>query len=708
MPSTVKRQSAAVMFTDIAGYTSIMASDEEKALSLLQEKRQVLKPLIDKHDGVYVKGTGDGTLSYFDSAYKASKCAKLFQESIYDNENMNVRIGIHVGDIVLDDGDVYGDGVNVASRLESMSPVGGICVSNTVYDELRNKKEFDGVELGLQSLKGVGRLIEIYGLKGDLLTEPKPSDYQDNKVAVHSDDEVPSIAIIPFDNKGADEDVYYAYGISADLISDVSSAGLIRVPSLKRVEEVSELSLDEKATKLDVRYTAEGTLWKMGDMFQLSIDLYDMKDKKVVWSDRWQEKWDNLPTIKGKLSDGLLKALDRKPDIEKNVDASNTEAYEFYLKAQYKWEQGGSGSEYINNEEQKLIRDLLIKSIELDNNLLRAKILLGQTYFFEEHGNKELALKARNIFEEVLKNAEFTNEKLYIGRSLRNLGNTYWEFDKKIANNYYLRAFEISKDITDNKGMLKSLSNIGNYHSEIGEYDKALSYYLKALKISENIDDKEEIFWQYWKIADNYQRSGDYETALSKINQIIKFLNKTHVSILNKLWCLEAVGEIYFEIGEYNKSIEYFKQSLLISKKEEVSKKEQVNHRMMHVMLNLARSYYKLEDYKQSEHNLNIILLSELNGHLWNASNLLLALINKTLGKQFDKQLINSFIKEEIEHFDYGDYYSIYELFEDYSYLKAAYKNVQEFAGTMKEEYKAKFLSYPIPSAIVEEWEKVK
>ena len=157
--SSIERKSAAVMFTDIAGYTSIMASDEEKALSLLQEKRKVLKPLIENHDGVYVKGTGDGTLSYFDSAYKASKCAKRFQKSIYDNENMNVRVGIHVGDIVLDDGDVYGDGVNVASRLESMSPVGGICVSNTVYDELRNKKDFDGVELGLQSLKRVGRLL---------------------------------------------------------------------------------------------------------------------------------------------------------------------------------------------------------------------------------------------------------------------------------------------------------------------------------------------------------------------------------------------------------------------------------------------------------------------------------------------------------------------------------------------------------------------
>ena len=92
-----------------------------------------------------------------------------------------------------------------------MAPVGGVCVSKNVYDELINQDGFEGIDLGLQSLKGVGRLVEVYGLKGSKLKEPDPSDYQENKVAVHTDDEVPSITIIPFDNKGADEDVFYAY-----------------------------------------------------------------------------------------------------------------------------------------------------------------------------------------------------------------------------------------------------------------------------------------------------------------------------------------------------------------------------------------------------------------------------------------------------------------------------------------------------------------
>ena len=200
--SRIERKLAAIMFTDIAGYTESMSKSESKTLNLLEKKRSILKPLLKEYKGTFVKEIGDGTLSYFESAVNAATCAVKLQEKTYDDKDMNIRVGIHIGDIVFKDGDVFGGGVNVASRLESIAPAGGVCVSKSVYDELSNQDDFDGIELGLQSLKGVGRLIEVYGLKGDKLNEPDPQKYQDNKVAVHSDDEVPSIAIIPFDNKG--------------------------------------------------------------------------------------------------------------------------------------------------------------------------------------------------------------------------------------------------------------------------------------------------------------------------------------------------------------------------------------------------------------------------------------------------------------------------------------------------------------------------
>ena len=302
----IERKLAAIMFTDIAGYTESMSKSESKTLNLLEKKRSILKPLLKEYKGTFVKEIGDGTLSYFESAVNAATCAVKLQENTYDDKEMNIRVGIHIGDIVFKDGDVFGGGVNVASRLESIAPAGGVCVSKSVYDELSNQDDFDGIELGLQSLKGVGRLIEVFGLKGDKLNEPNPKEYQENKIDKHSDDEVPSIAIIPFENKGKEEDVFYAYGISADLISDVTSAGLIRVASKKQIDEAGELPQNELAKVLDVRYLANGELWRKGGMFQLSVELYDTNEKNVVWSDRWQEDWDNLTTIKGNLAGDLL------------------------------------------------------------------------------------------------------------------------------------------------------------------------------------------------------------------------------------------------------------------------------------------------------------------------------------------------------------------------------------------------------------------
>ena len=322
MPSKDKRKLAAIMFADVVGYSRMMASNEERTLELLKDFENICSPIISKHDGEIIKKVGDELFCEFSSAKQAVDCALAIQEVIqtYNDSRpkdfkLQVRIGIHVGDIVLRDGDVFGDGVNVAKRLEGMAPEGGICVSNSVYDELRNKKEFDGIDLGLQTLKGIGRLVEVFGLKGNKLNAPNPSNYRENKVQVHTHDEVPSVAIIPFRNKGKEEEEFYAYGICSELISDVSSAGLIRVASLEKIIELGELSASEKARELNVRYITTGMLWKMEDMFQLSIELYDTKDTKVIWSDQWQEHWDNLSTIKGNLSAGLLKAFNTKNNI---------------------------------------------------------------------------------------------------------------------------------------------------------------------------------------------------------------------------------------------------------------------------------------------------------------------------------------------------------------------------------------------------------
>src|SRR6266849_3667826 len=158
------RELAAIMFSDIAGYTLIMGRDEDKALRALGEHREVLRGVLPKFNGRMIGEIGDGTLSSFHSALDAVNCARDVQASLKDDPEMQLRIGIHVGDVLFKDNTVLGDGVNVASRIHALAPPGGICISDRVYDEIRNKPEISVKDLGEQKLKNVSRPIRVYAM----------------------------------------------------------------------------------------------------------------------------------------------------------------------------------------------------------------------------------------------------------------------------------------------------------------------------------------------------------------------------------------------------------------------------------------------------------------------------------------------------------------------------------------------------------------
>ena len=689
----VERKLAAIMFTDIVGYTEQMSKDQDVAFALLEEKQSKFKPLIKEHNGSLIKEMGDGTLSQYPSAIDASKCSVELQKLIKDNDKLNVRVGIHLGDTLFKDGDVFGDGVNIAARLESMSPAGGILVSKNVYDELLTRQGFEGVSLGMQSLKGVGRLVEVYALKDTHLTVPNPDDFTDTKVEVHSDDEVPSIAIIPFKNKGADEDVFYAYGISVDLISDVSSAGLIRVASKKQIEDAGDLPLDELAKKLDVRYMANGELWRMGDMFQLSVELYDTKDKKVVWSDRWQQKWDNLPNIKTSLSDGLLKALDTKPKVEQKVETTNTEAYEFYLKAKHKYEKRGT------TDDTEITRGLLNKAIELDDNLILAKTLLGTTY--RDMGDYDEAME---IYTPVLKQAEELRDEYGMGIILIDIGLVHYskgEYDKPLE--YFSRSLAIQEELGDKYRMGSTLNNIGLVHANRGDYDRALDYYVRSLAIQEELGDKTGMGNSLGNIGIVHMNKGDYDRALDyygRSNAIKEELgDKTG---MGTSWA--NIGLVHNTRGDYDKALDYYTRSLTIQ--EELGDK-----RVMGIILsNIGIAHANRGDSGKALEHLekSLTIQKEIglgaNYLIW--VTLYLYLTYKQLAKDYDINEIHNLIKEA-SNIQFVLNLGLYQLLEESSYLENAYNQLQEKASSMEKELAEKFLSYPIPKAIAKEWEKL-
>jgi adenylate cyclase len=160
------RELAAIMFSDIAGYTATMGRDEQRALLALNRHRQLLNSLLPKYNGRMLGEIGDGTLASFHSALDAVNCAREVQRALSDEAGLRVRIGIHLGDVLFSEGNVWGDGVNVASRIHGLAPPGGICMSEHVYDEIRNKPGMCGKYLGLKRLKNVSRPIGVYSLAG--------------------------------------------------------------------------------------------------------------------------------------------------------------------------------------------------------------------------------------------------------------------------------------------------------------------------------------------------------------------------------------------------------------------------------------------------------------------------------------------------------------------------------------------------------------
>ena len=462
-----KRKLAAIVFTDIVGFTKLTAANQSKASSLLKQQRELLRPIVESFNGSWIKEMGDGLLLIFDTVTDAVNCSIKIQEEAKPVADLDLRIGIHQGEILLEENDVIGDDVNIAARIEPFSATGGIAISNKVNDALVRESEFETKYLGKPKLKGVGQKVEVFCITSHNLPQTElskvsaklePEGFQwnvKNSIGVAASviglfliinlmflrigfadlEDTPSIAILPFENKGAPEDDFYAYGISSDLIADVTSAGLIRVAGLNDIEKIDHLNMSytDLADKLFVRYIAKGTLWKMDSLFQLSLELYDTKDSKVAWSNRWQTNWKDLATIKDDLADNILKNLDIS--IIKNVEqvavAKNPEAYEYYLKAKFKYQKRE------NMEDTEIARGLLRKAIEIDDKIFLAKHLLGETY--RHTGQYDKALE---IFTENLKQATELNNKQGEANSLNGVGLVHWrKGEEDIALEYYNRSY---------------------------------------------------------------------------------------------------------------------------------------------------------------------------------------------------------------------------------------------------------------------------
>ncbi|HXZ98470.1 MAG TPA: adenylate/guanylate cyclase domain-containing protein, partial [Candidatus Acidoferrum sp.] len=333
---------AAIMFTDMVGYTALGQRNESLSLALVEEQRKLIRPILTRHNGREVKTMGDAFLVAFPNATDSVSCAYDIQRAIREfnlalasDKRIHLRIGIHLGEVVESQGDISGDAVNVASRIEPLAEDGGVCITRQVYDQVSNKTDLQMTSLGAKPLKNVSVPIEVYKMEMPW-EQPTPS----KEAATTGRDR---IAILPFANMSPDpNDEYFADGMTEEIISTVSGISGLSVISRTSIMGYKGTSkkVKEIGKELEVGAVLEGSFRKAGNSIRVTTQLIDVAGDRHLWAQNYDRELDNVFAVQSDIAQRVADALKvkiltpEKERIEKKPTESST-AYALCLKGKY-------------------------------------------------------------------------------------------------------------------------------------------------------------------------------------------------------------------------------------------------------------------------------------------------------------------------------------------------------------------------------------
>jgi len=330
------------MFTDMAGYTALGQRNESLSLALAEEQRKLLRPVFNRHGGTEIKTMGDAFLVEFSNALDAVRCAydvqrvsREFNISQPSDQRIILRIGLHLGDVVESQGDISGDAVNIASRIQSLAEDGGVCVTRQVYDQVQNKFELALTSIGITSLKNLNTPLEVYKMVMPWDEIILSSTQVDRK----------RIAVLPLTNISPDPtDAYFADGMTEELISTMSRIGGLKVIARTSVAgyKGSSKKVSEIGKELEVGTVLEGSVRKVGNRLRISVQLIDSKTSEHLWTESYDRELKDVFAIQSDISktvaDALMvQLLSREKALIARKQTVDSDAYVLYLKGRVHW-----------------------------------------------------------------------------------------------------------------------------------------------------------------------------------------------------------------------------------------------------------------------------------------------------------------------------------------------------------------------------------
>lgn len=530
------RQLAVIMFTDIIGYTALMQNNEILAAKSRARHREVFQKLHNTYKGDIIQYYGDGTLSIFKSAIEAVNCAIEIQRLLQQGDSVPLRVGLHLGDIVFDDTEVYGDAVNFASRIESLGSEGSILLSQKINDELNNHKTISTTSLGVFDLKNIATPAEVYAISNEGINVPSISDIKNKQKPVHN-----TIAILPFVNMSDSKDnEYFSDGITEEIIN-----ALAKIRNLKVTSRTSSfffkgknLPITEIGQKLSVSAILEGSVRLSNDFIRITAQLIQVKDDYHFWSDTWDRKLENIFEIQDEVSlliaDKLREHFGHL-EIDETLVTKQTEnitAYEYCLKARFyekRW----------NSEDTKIAISLYKKALALDSNYAEAHLGLAECYSF-------LGTTTSIPFEEGwAKTISHTNLALALnGQS----SGAHYQLSHQaffLESNFNKALIEGKKAIAHNPNNALAQQNISFLYTLSGDREKSSNH----LKIAMSIDPLSEET-RFYSGYHHYMME-DYVQSLDMMEQCLSVNDKNIPAHSIKATCL-------LQLGRYDEVINYF------------------------------------------------------------------------------------------------------------------------------------------------------
>ena len=543
------RKLAAIMFTDIVGFTALNQSNENQALEVLEKHNQFLRTIFPKYEGREVKAIGDSFLVEFDSALDATFCAIEIQKFLHDYSisssdhwKIKLRIGIHVGDVVHKGKDILGDAVNIASRIEPLADPEGICISQQVFDQVHNKIDYPLVELEAPVLKNVVFPTSVFSV---ILPWEKPKDtYQHGRAKSRLELDVHRIAVLPFSNMSPDpNDEYFSDGMTEEVISAIS-----KVPDLSVISRTSVMpfktqtkDVSEISTKLNVGTLLEGSVRKAGNRVRIAVQLIDANSDKHLWAENYDRTFEDIFEIQSDIAQRIAKALKihlwkvHKVRIER-APTQNARAYDLYLK--------GLSQMHLGTEEEYMAAiSYFERAIEYDSKYASAYVQIAFAYnflgFFEMMPMKQALAKAERMTRKALKiDGSLAEAHLSMAVVLRNK----WSFPGAVEEAY--RALELNPNLAEAHNFLaytyqwswqsdKALVEMGtaleldpqsvaimqfagSLHLYDGQLDKAIEFYKKVLEREPTAEHSQG------NLGLCYVKKGMYDEGIAQIKKSIE------------------------------------------------------------------------------------------------------------------------------------------------------------------------------------------